>query len=146
MELTWLFDTWATGTHRTAVMSDKKSTEELRLAALERLAALDQELGWDEPPKWIWPEEKLVDGWRLKCTSIACPEQYDVFDPDGQQVGYLRLRSGWFRADYPDHGGATVYSVQTKGDGLFDDNERERQIRAAIQALQNRHAEHARGS
>jgi hypothetical protein len=138
------FDTWAIGTHDEGSVDEAKKN--LRLKALDMLSAVDQELGWDSPPKWIWPEEKLVDGWRLVCTSVACPEQYDVFDPDGKQVGYLRLRNSWFRADYPEHGGPTVYSAQTKGDGLFDDNERELQIRAAIKALQSWHAEHAHGS
>jgi len=127
-------------------MGEAETNKDLRLRALERLAALDQELGLDRGPDWVWPEEQLIAGWRLKCTSVACPEQYDVFDPDGKQVGYLRLRHGCFRADYPEHGGETVYSALTTGDGLFDDVERETQIRAAIQALQYRHAESGRGS
>ena len=45
----------------------------------------------------------------LKMTCGACPEQYDVFDSEGKQVGYLRLRHGGFRADYPNCGGDTVY-------------------------------------
>ncbi len=58
--------------------------------------------------------------WALVCTCSACPEQYDVFDKQEQrQVGYLRLRHGYFRADYPDCGGNTVYSADTIGDGAF---------------------------
>lgn len=30
-------------------------------------------------------------------TCSACPEQYDVFDSDGNEVGYVRLRHGFFR-------------------------------------------------
>lgn len=78
----------------------------------------------------------LIDGWRLICTCSACPEQYDVFDEEtGKQVGYLRLRHGHFRADVPDCGGPTVYSVETKGDGMFDDDERMPQLTAAIKAI-----------
>ena len=36
----------------------------------------------------------------VEMTCFACPEQYDVF-LDGEQVGYLRLKHGVFRCDYP---------------------------------------------
>lgn len=78
----------------------------------------------------------IIAGYRLICTSVACPEQYDVFDDStGKKVGYLRLRHGFFRADYPDCGGDTVYEAETKGDGIFDDDERMPQLSAAIAAL-----------
>lgn len=82
----------------------------------------------------MYPTDCEVDGFKLVCTSIACPEQYDVFDGD-TQVGYLRLRHGFFRADYPDHGGVTVYESSTRGDGLFEDDERETELRNAVAAL-----------
>lgn len=81
----------------------------------------------------------LIGGYRLEMTSMACPEQYDVFDAEGTQVGYLRLRHGYFRADYPDHGGDTVYEADTSGDGMFDDDERMPQLTAAIAALRKAH-------
>lgn len=77
----------------------------------------------------------VIDGYRLEMTSMACPEQYDVFDVDGTQVGYLRLRHGYFRADYPNHGGETVYEADTTGDGIFDEDERMPQLIAAVAAL-----------
>jgi hypothetical protein len=78
----------------------------------------------------------VIDGYRLICTSIACPEQYEVFDNESeQQVGYLRLRHGHFRADYPYCGGDTVYEDDTRGDGIFDDDERMPQLTNAIAAL-----------
>lgn len=78
----------------------------------------------------------LIDGCRLIQTSIACPEQYEVFDEkSGQQIGYLRLRHGYFRADVPECGGETVYEADTKGDGMFDDDERMPQLTAAIAAI-----------
>lgn len=85
----------------------------------------------------------IIAGYRLICTCGACPEQYDVFDDNnGKKVGYLRLRHGYFRADYPDCGGETVYEADTKGDGIFDDDERTPHLSAAVAALA---AAHARG-
>jgi hypothetical protein len=82
----------------------------------------------------------LILGCRLVLTSFACPEQYDVFEESTQQqIGYLRLRHGYFRADYLECGGETVYEAQTKGDGLFDDDEREQHLNAAITALRKHH-------
>ena len=111
------------------------NNKEDRLKALEELSRLDQEMGLD---KIKWPEDTEVDGLKLVCTSIACPEQYDVFDPSGKKVGYLRLRHGKFRADYPDCGGETVYSSFAKGDGVFLDEERKNQLEKAIKAIKER--------
>lgn len=88
------------------------------------------------------PDDKdiIIDGYRLICTCGACPEQYDVFDDsDGKKVGYLRLRHGYFRADYPDCGDETVYEAETKGDGIFEDDERMPQLSAAVAALAAAH-------
>lgn len=72
----------------------------------------------------------------LTRTSIAAPEQYDVFR-DGRQIGYLRLRHGHFRAHYPDHlAPDSVYDTGVRGDGSFyDDEERATELRAAAIAL-----------
>lgn len=78
------------------------------------------------------------DELRLVMTCCACPEQYDVFLGD-TQVGYLRLRHGEFRADYPDCGGETVYRASPKGDGRFEDDEREHFLQLALDALLLRH-------
>lgn len=79
----------------------------------------------------------LIDGCRLICTCSACPEQYDVFDDNtGVQIGYLRLRHGYFRADVPDCGGETVYEADTAGDGIFDEDERMPELTAAVAAIQ----------
>lgn len=79
----------------------------------------------------------IIGRYRLICTCGACPEQYDVFDDTtGVKVGYLRLRHGYFRADYPDCGGETVYETETNGDGVFDDDERMPQLRAAVAAIE----------
>lgn len=79
----------------------------------------------------------VIDGYSLKMTSIACPEQYDVYDKNEELVGYLRLRHGVFTAECPDVGGEVVYETYTAGDGCFDDDEREPQLVLAIRAIRN---------
>ena len=74
----------------------------------------------------------------LKLSCSACPEQYDAFDEEGKQVGYLRLRHGFFRVDFPDCGGETIYEVSPRGDGCFDDDERDRYLRFAVDAIERR--------
>lgn len=46
-------------------------------------------------------------------TCSACPEQYDVYNKNCREIGYIRLRYGMLRADYY---GKTVYSHDF-GDG-----------------------------
>lgn len=81
------------------------------------------------------PCDMEIDGYDLRMTCMACPEQYDVFR-GGSQVGYLRLRHGRFAADVPDAGRRTVYQSYPVGDGIFDNEvERENELRAAIRAI-----------
>lgn len=49
-------------------------------------------------------------------TCSCSPEQYDVFDKDGNQVCYVRLRWGSLYAQCPDVGGLEVYDASI-GDG-----------------------------
>lgn len=70
----------------------------------------------------------------LMKTCDACPEQYDAFIGD-RMVGYLRLRHGTFRVDYPDAGGETLFTAHPIGDGIFDDDEREFYLEAARIAI-----------
>ena len=88
----------------------------------------------------IQPTDTEIEGCQLKCTCGACPEQYDVFF-EGKQIGYLRLRHGIFRADYPDCGGRTVYKTCPVGDGIFTDKEREGYLYMAVLALLSEHKE-----
>lgn len=74
----------------------------------------------------------------LVLTCPRSPEQYDVF-LGNTQIGYLRLRNGEFCADYPDCGGETVYRASPRGDGQFEDDEREYFLRNALNALLMRH-------
>lgn len=68
---------------------------------------------------------------QLEQTCFACPEQYDAYI-DGIEVGYLRLRHGYFRAEYL---GNTVYETSTIGDGLFDSDERDYHLTKAKKAI-----------
>jgi hypothetical protein len=70
---------------------------------------------------------------RLQQTCYACPEQYDFYMGD-QNVAYLRLRHGHFYAQVP-FGGKVVYEADTKGDGVFDDDERSFHLGNAIRAI-----------
>jgi hypothetical protein len=76
-----------------------------------------------------------INGFILKLTCPAYPEQYDVYK-DGVQVGYLRLRHGYFTCDYPDCNGETIYEAEPKGDGYFEDDERLQYLTQALDVLQ----------
>ena len=76
-----------------------------------------------------------INGYTLKQTCGACPEQYDVFKGD-EQVAYFRLRHGYFSARVPNHSGDEVYgSGSMIGDGCFDSDEREAFLTAAVNAV-----------
>lgn len=53
-------------------------------------------------------------------TCGACPEQYDAIY-NGEIVGYLRLRHGYFSVEYK---GELVYEATPNGDGIFEPEER----------------------
>ena len=81
-----------------------------------------------------------LEGCEVVMTCAACPEQYEVFGPSGGQIGYLRLRHGHFRADYPDCGGDTVYEADLPDcAGCFSPEERKIHLPAAVKALVERH-------
>lgn len=67
-------------------------------------------------------------------TCGACPEQYDAYY-NNEVIGYLRLRHGCFRVDYGKCGGPTIYVAYPKGDGIFDDDEREYYLKKARKAI-----------
>ncbi|MDE4596028.1 hypothetical protein [Sinorhizobium meliloti] len=80
--------------------------------------------------------KRLADRITLHQTCSACPEQYDA-KLDGAQVGCLRLRHGWFRVDYPECGERTILEGYPKGDGIFDDVERDEWLSKAKFAIAN---------
>jgi len=75
------------------------------------------------------PEDRVVRiqnrEYKLELTCLMCPEQWDVFSNFFDQSGYIRLRHGEFRVDYPDCGGKTLISenVGFDGDGAFVNEE-----------------------
>lgn len=77
----------------------------------------------------------FIHGYKFVLTCHACPEQYDVFDPEGKQVAYLRLRHGTFRVDVPDCGGRTIYTANPSGDGIFYKDERMYYLTKAAEAI-----------
>ncbi|WP_276122658.1 hypothetical protein [Pararhizobium qamdonense] len=84
--------------------------------------------GWPEGTKVTKIEIDLVQ------TCGACPEQYDAFR-DGEPVGYLRLRHGYFRVDYPECGGETIFDGHPEGDGCFTTDERDGWLEQAKTAI-----------
>ncbi len=83
---------------------------------------------------WPQPEPEII----LEMTSSACPEQYSAFC-DGKRVGYLRLRGGLFRVDYPDCGEETIFETEeVRGDGAFNDDEREHWLAVAKEKIRER--------
>lgn len=79
----------------------------------------------------------------FECTCSACPEQYDAY-LDGTLIGYIRLRWGRLRADWPDVRGETVYSYDFDDGwkGCFDSNEeRNYHLEKIVEALLNRNNE-----
>jgi hypothetical protein len=81
-----------------------------------------------------------LNGYELKMTCSACPEQYDVFK-DGKEVGYIRLRFGNFTCSAVlENGGWSEEEYHEKLDdewsGCFDDDmERSRYLEKAIEWL-----------
>jgi hypothetical protein len=75
-----------------------------------------------------------ISGVELRRTCFACPEQYNAY-VDGVQVGYLRLRHGYFTVEVPDCGGKTVYEAEPDGDGVFDFEERDLYLKEAVAAI-----------
>ena len=58
-----------------------------------------------------------IKGLNFIITCSACPEQYDVLDSNDNVVGYVRLRWGYLRCDYPECLGEVIYDAEI-GDGF----------------------------
>lgn len=81
------------------------------------------------------PQDVEIDEFKLVLTSWACPEQYNAYLSD-RQVGYLRLRHGYFSVDVPTPMSKRVFaSIESIGDGQFHKSEREFFLREAINAI-----------
>ena len=85
-----------------------------------------------------------INGLEFELTCGACPEQYDVLDESGKQVGYVRLRWGCFRVDYPEVGHKTVleepYGHEMCGEFVTDEDRLACLTRAADAIAQERKA------
>lgn len=91
------------------------------------------------PAAYLDPEEMYTaHGLKLVETCGGCPEQYDVFTEDGIQVGYLRLRHGTFRVDYPACGDEVIYLANPQGDGVFQEDERMEYLAQALIAIRSK--------
>lgn len=73
----------------------------------------------------------------LSKTCFACPEAYDVYY-QGDYIGHLRLRHGCFTASRE---GRTLYEGFPKGDGIFEEEEREYYLTMGKIALMVYHME-----
>lgn len=67
----------------------------------------------------------IIQGLNFIGTCGSCPEQYDVVNSLGMQVGYLRLRGGNFRVEFPDVNGITLFANKFEDNwkGCFDSEE-----------------------
>jgi hypothetical protein len=69
----------------------------------------------------------------------ACPESYDAYLED-KNIGYAKLRRGFFYVEYPNIGGTVVFEGHPRGDGRFtDDSDREHFMTHAARALIDEH-------
>lgn len=69
-----------------------------------------------------------IKGLDFNQTCFACPEQYDVYDNNGEQVGYVRLRWGNLICEYPYVGGEEIYYARVGDDwaGIFKNEQQRR--------------------
>ena len=75
---------------------------------------------------------------RFELTCSESPEQYDVFNDQGDQIAYIRLRYGYVTATVPGVFGDVVFESRTKGFNKFEDDERPVML-AAIRSAISKH-------
>lgn len=78
----------------------------------------------------------MIHGYKLVLSCGACPEAYDVYDSEGKNVAYFRLRHGTFRVHHPEDYSTVIYSSQPNGDGCFYPEERLEELTKGVEALQ----------
>ena len=85
-------------------------------------------------------EFSVYNGLVFQQTCGACPEQYDVYKDDAI-AGYVRLRWGHLRCDFPDVGGETIYE-HCFNDGMqgmfWDEESREFHLTAISNAINDK--------
>lgn len=57
-----------------------------------------------------------INDYDFNRTCMACPEQYEVLDENGNMMAYIRLRWGYLYAVCPDIGGTVVYEADIGDD------------------------------
>jgi hypothetical protein len=84
----------------------------------------------------LWNLPIALNGYTLKRTCEACPEQYDVFIGE-QKVACIRLRHSKLTCTVPDVGGIVVYSAMFEGDdvGIFAQSERYYYLSECVDAI-----------
>lgn len=87
-------------------------------------------------------DEVIIAGLKFQRTCFACPEQYDVFDGRGREIGYVRLRGGRLSATYRPwtENEKTVHEHRFDDEwlGMFDTEEdREYHLRTIAQRLKD---------
>ena len=78
-----------------------------------------------------------IKGLDFHQTCVAFPEQYDV-EYNGEIAGYVRLRGGILRVDYPNCGDETIYitNVRDGNCGMFESQEeREQYLNIAAEKI-----------
>jgi hypothetical protein len=86
-------------------------------------------------------EDFYIDDLKFVMTCIACPEQYDVFDSSGKQVGYVRSRHGEVRCDFPGCGGETIYEAfpeGIRGDCFETDEDRSYHLKEIVRRIKEK--------
>lgn len=73
----------------------------------------------------------FIGEYKLVCTSVDCPEQYDVYK-GSDIVAYFRIRWGHFTARCPYFMGELVFSEDIEGFGEFTESERVPMLKEAI--------------
>jgi hypothetical protein len=76
-----------------------------------------------------------INSYRFDQTSEFAPEQYEIYDCDNNQIGYLRLRHGVFSVRVPDYGGTEILTAYPKGDADFEPEERYKFLRQALDSI-----------
>lgn len=81
-----------------------------------------------------------VNGLVFNLTCCGCPEQYEVFDSNGNQMGYVRLRWGYLRVEYPEYGGEVIYDHEFSDGwkGMLTEDEREHYLKEIAEAISKR--------
>ena len=98
--------------------------------------------------------ERTIAGLLFRCTCGAHPEQYDVFDGRGRQVGYVRLRHRRFTVDrvFPPKGGENrfkeldrIYLPEASDAWFATEDERDEFLNIAAQRIHEDLKEETRG-